>query len=156
MLLLDPDRGSMNYVSMAKKEIGDFQVSALKQNVFDVFPREGDVQTPQRFVFVPLLSGSGATERALIVDVGTGKIALLDKLRKTKKLSLKPLDSNIYMRLRKQVAQPRVITAVPKVNGTGATEGAWLFDSVTGKIIFLDELLDPKNMRIIKVEEKMR
>ena len=119
-------------------------------------PERRSSQTPHRFVFVPLTSGSGATERALIVDVGSGQIALLDKLRKTKKLSLKPLNSNIYMRLRKQVAQPRVITAVPKVNGTGATEGAWLFDSVTGKIIFLDELLDPKNMRIIKVEEKIK
>jgi hypothetical protein len=156
MLLLDPNSGSMNYVSMENKKVGEFQVSALKQNLFDVFPREAGVQTPQRFVFVPLLSGSGATERALIVDIGTGQIALLDKLRKTKKLSLKLLNNNIYMRLRKQVDQPRVITAVPKIDGTGATEGAWLFDSVTGKIIFLSELRDPRNMRIIKVEEKIR
>jgi hypothetical protein len=157
MLLLDPNSGSLNYVTMPNKQKAwEFQTRKLPQNLYDIFPEEAPVETPNRFVLVPLTSGSGATERALIIDVGTGGIALIDKLRKTKKLSIKPLNNNIYMRLRKQVDQPRVITAVPKLDGTGATEGAWLFDSVTGRIIFLSELRDPRNMRIIKVEEKVR
>lgn len=156
MLLLDPVSGSLHYVVMSKKKAWEFQISTLPHNLFDVFPTDAAVQTPHRFVFVPLTSGSGATDRALIIDVGSGAIALLDKLRNTKKLSLKPLNRNIYTRLTRNVARPRVITAVPKVNGSGATGGAWLFDSVTGKILFLDELLDPKNLRILKVEEKVR
>ena len=156
MLLIDPMNGSMRDVAMSKKKAWELQVSALKPNLFDVFPRDAAVQTPHRFVVVPITSGLGATVRALIVDVGNGTIAHLDNVRNPKRLSLKLVNQNIYLRLRKDVARPRVITAVPKLAGSGATEGAWLFDSVTGNILFLDGLADPGDLRILKVEELVR
>jgi hypothetical protein len=156
LLLIDPVNGSMRRVGINKKKAGNFEVSTLKPNLFDVFPRDTAVQTPHRFVIVPITSGSGATVRALIVDVGSGTIAHIDNVRNTKKMSLKLSSQNIYSRLRKDVARPRVITAVPKVASSGATEGAWLFDSVTGTILFLDGLADPGSIRILKVEELVR
>ena len=156
MLLIDPVNGSMRHIGFNKGKVWQFQVSTLKPNLFDVFPREAAVQTPHRFVVVPITSGSGATVRALIVDVGSGAIAVLDSVRNPKKLSLKSSNQNIYLRLRRDVARPRVVTAVPKLASSGATEGAWLFDSVTGNILFLDGLADPGKMRIMKVEELVR
>jgi len=54
------------------------------------------------------------------------------------------------------VGRPRVWTAVPKVAGNGATEGAWIFDSATGEVLYLDSIDDPSGLAVRRVDQRTR
>ncbi len=156
MLLLDHEDGSLHHVVIPKRKPAQLEVVPLALNLLTHFPREAAVATPQRFVAVPVTAASGATEKVLIIDVGSGALAFLEKVRNSKKISIEEINANIYDHMTRNVARPRVITAVPKLDSSGATEGAWLFDSVTGKIIFIDKIDKPKKLELKLVEEKAR
>ncbi len=156
LLLLDHDAGTLYHLNLPNKRPWEFEVTRLSQNIFVAIPREGTVQTPHRLVPIPITSSSSATDRAMVVDVATGSMVLLDDLRDPKKTSLIGVNHNIYEKLPRVVARPRVITAVAKINSSGATEGAWLFDSVTGNIVFLENLQKLAQLEIKTVEERAR
>ncbi len=64
------------------------------------------------------------------------------------------IKGSIYDVLKEDVGRPRTITAVPKIDDTGATEAAWLFDSATGTILFINNLQDPGNLVLRLVNKR--
>jgi len=156
LLLIDDQDGTLTTLGLPRKEPWHFTITTLSQNIYIGIPREATVQTPHRLVPIAINSSSGATDGAIVVDVGSGSMVMLDHLRDPQKTRLIGVSRNIYEKLPKEVARPRVITAVCKIDSSGASEGAWLFDSVTGNIVFLDNLQHPGNLEISTVEERTR
>ena len=122
-----------------------------KIHLFDVFPSEAEVITPYRFVLVPILIDNDSTWHVLIVDVGSGKMAIFNvhdykmlELRKGKK------SINLYEYLPKETTHTRIITALPKIL-KGNTNGAWFFDSASGQTLFLNHIDDIHKIEITKV-----
>jgi hypothetical protein len=156
ILLIDHTAGSVFNLDLPTRKPWNLEATRLNHNIYAGLPRAAPVQTPHRFVTVPITSSSGATESAIVVDVGTGSMLLLEHLQKASRTTIVGGTRNLYEKLPKEVAKPRVVTAVAKVDSSGATEGAWLFDSVTGNIVFLDGLQNPGGIEIRTVEERAR
>jgi hypothetical protein len=156
MLLMDNRLGTLYYAELPRKRPWDFAVSTLHRNLYVGLPREATVETPHRLVPVPITSSSGETDAAIIVDVGSGRMVVLKNLLEPSRVLLVGVDRTIYEKLPAEVARPRVITAVSKVDSSGATRGAWLFDSVTGSIVYLESLHNLRSLEIRTVEERAR
>jgi hypothetical protein len=101
-------------------------------------------------------AGSGATRGVLIIDAGSGGLAVLDNVLKPDRVQLQRLRPDVYSALPKDVGRPRVIAAVPKVRASGATEGAWIFDSASGQVLYLDGLDDPQRATLQRVDQRSR
>jgi hypothetical protein len=71
-------------------------------------------------------------------------------------VQLQRLRPDVYSALPKDVGRPRVIAAVPKVRASGATEGAWIFDSASGQVLYLDGLDDPQRATLQRVDQRSR
>ncbi|MCP4895332.1 MAG: hypothetical protein GY906_00015, partial [bacterium] len=156
ILLVDNESGNVFHVGDMEKHPEQLTSTPNKINLLSTFPASPDVRSPQRFVLIPVASGSGATDEVLIVDVGSGQMAVLKDVRKPDKMRIQRSNQSIYRYLPKNVSRPRVIAAVPKVKGTGATEGAWLFDSASGEVLFLDNLDNLIRLSIHRVDQRAR
>lgn len=156
ILLIDNDSGKTFHVSDLERRPERLTITPMQLNLLRYFPTSPDVKTPQRFVLIPITSGNGATDKVLVVDVGSGQMAILRDVRKPKKMRIQRSNQNLYSHLPKNVGRPRVIAAVPKVAGSGATEGAWLFDSASGEVLFLDNLDNLARFSIHRVDQRSR
>ena len=94
-------------------------------------------------------------EFSIVREASTGA-EVLEHLRDPQRTRIVSLAPNLYDRLPENVTRPRVVTAVEKITSSGETEGAWLFDSVTGSIVYLDGLNEPGRMQLSAVEERTR
>ena len=153
-LLIDNEKGTLSLVSGVKRKAAQLTVQTLHRNLVSSFPTETPVSTPVRFVPVPITTRSGSTDSALIIDVASGAMALLEHLTEPSKVRLIGVNRSIYGLLPANVGSPRSITAVPKIDDTGTTVGAWLFDSASAEILFLNNLQDPNNLEIRVVQKR--
>ncbi len=151
ILLIDPSTGALYLVGGIKHDPAQLTVRKLSLNLVNAFPKNPETASPQRFVPIPITDRSGATTSALIVDVGSGALALLDNLDNPSKIRLIGIQGSIYDVLPRDVPRPRTISGVPKIDDSGATRGAWLVDSATGDVLFLNHLQDPGDLEIRKV-----
>jgi len=154
VLLIDPSSGTLYLIGDIEHKPTQLTVRTLSLNIVEAFPQRPKVLSPQRFLPIPITDRSGATSSALIVDVGSGALALLDNIRKPSKIRMIGIKGSIYDVLKEDVGRPRTITAVPKIDDTGATEAAWLFDSATGTILFINNLQDPGNLVLRLVNKR--
>jgi len=155
-LLADNAAGVLYHVGGVERRPDQLTVTRYPINLFDHFPHQAAVKTPRRFVPVPLFNGSGATQDVLILDTGTGAMAVLKGALQPRKAKVQPVRKNLYDHLPAGVGRPRVWTAVPKVAGNGATEGAWIFDSATGEVLYLDSIDDPSGLAVRRVDQRTR
>ncbi len=95
---------------------------------------------------------SGSTDSALILDVASGAMAILEHLTEPSKTRLVGVSHSLYGLLPADVGRPRSITAVPKVDDTGVTVGIWFFDSASDTILFLNDLTNSTNLKLRVVE----
>lgn len=152
VLLIDPSSGTLYLIGSIERKPTQLTVRTLSLNIVQAFPQNPKVRSPQRFLPIPITDRSGATSSALIVDVGSGALALLDNVRKPSQIRMIGIKGSIYDVLQEDVGRPRTITAAPKIDDTGATEAAWLFDSATGAILFINDLQNPGNLKLREVE----
>jgi hypothetical protein len=150
-LLIDPSTGALHLVGSIEHKPAQLTVRTLSLNLTSVFRKNPKAASTRRFVPVPITDRSGATTSALIVDVGTGTLALLDDVDDPSRIRPIGLKGSIYDVLPENVERPRTITAVPKVNDAGITKAAWLFDSATGDVVFVKHLQDPGKLELRKV-----
>lgn len=153
-LLIDNERGTMSLVGGVKKRAAQLTVQPLNRNLVSSFPTDTPVSTPIRFVPIPITTRSGSTDSALIVDVASGSMAILEHLTKPSKTRLIGVNRSIYGLLPANVDQPRSISAVPKVDDSGMTIGAWLFDSATSEVLFVDNLQNPNTLELRMVTKE--
>ena len=102
-----------------------------------------------RFVPVPLQDSDSTTYAVLIVDVGTGILALLEDLRRpTQKLGVLPV--NLYSAVRGGLKTDvnRWLTAVPANDASGETRGVWVRDSATGIIVYVEAPGQPGQTKV--------
>jgi hypothetical protein len=150
-LLIDPSTGALHLVGSIEHKPAQLTVRTLSLNLTSAFRKNPKVASTRRFVPVPITDRSGATTSALIVDVGTGTLALLDNVDNPSRIRPIGLKGSIYDVLPENVERPRTITAVPKINDSGITKAAWLFDSASGDIVFVKHLQDPQDLELRKV-----
>ncbi|HPR64203.1 MAG TPA: hypothetical protein PK014_08260 [Thermoanaerobaculia bacterium] len=155
-LLADNASGTLYYVGDVERDSDILSVRKYRISLFDFFPRDTAVASPRRFVLIPVFGSGGATDHVFVVDVGSGKMALINDVRKPNRTRVQITPRNIYDWFPAQVGGPRVMTAVPKVKGNGETEGAWLFDSATGQILYLEEIRNLSRLVPYRVNQKAR
>ncbi|MEN8163293.1 MAG: NPCBM/NEW2 domain-containing protein [Acidobacteriota bacterium] len=147
-LLIDNEGGALFLVGGVKRKAAQLTVQPIPSNLVSSFPTETPVAAPIRFVPIPITTRSGATDSALILDVAGGAMAILEHLTEPSKTRLIGVNRSIYGLLPADVGSPRSITAVPKINDTGTTVGAWLFDSASDTILFLANLDHPNQLEL--------
>lgn len=148
ILLVDQLQGTLHLIEGLQKRAGQVTSRALPTNVVSTFPTDGSVAAAIRFVTVPITTDSGSTDSALILDVASGGMALLEHLRKPSKIRLIGVNRSMYGLLPVQVDGPRSIAAVPKIDESGATVGAWIFDSASDNAVFLANLDQPHSIEL--------
>lgn len=136
---------------MDKKDPEKLATSKDVINLFDVFRLQTEVSLPVRFILIPLISDGETTRHIFIIDAVTGDTALLKNVNNINKIKLVKANRNIYDYLNKNPEKPGMLAAVPKLK-YGSTKAAWIFDSSTDVILFLDNLDDPDNLKIRPVE----
>ena len=151
-LLIDNENGMLLLVGGVEQRAAQLTAQTLRYNLVSTFPTDAPVVTPIRFVPVPIATRSGSIDSALVIDVASGAMTVLKDLSKPSKVRLVSVSRSVYGLLPANVGRPRTLTAVPKVSDKGTTRGAWLFDSATDTILFLNGLQDPKNMVVRVVE----
>ncbi len=106
----------------------------------------------QRFVPVPLQNDEITTYAILIVDVGTGNLAIVDGLRNPKP-QVRVLSQNLYGSISGGLRTDvwRHFAAADANGADGATRGAWVLDSLTGTLVYVDSPGNPANTRIRRV-----
>lgn len=151
-LLIDNENGKMSLVGGVKRKPTQLTVKTLSRNLVSSFPKDTPVATPIRFVPVAVTTRSGSTNGALILDVASGSMAILEHLTEPSKLRLVGVNHSIYGLLPANVGQARSISAVPKVDDSGVTVGVWFFDNASEKILFLNDLQNSNNLKLREVE----
>ena len=154
--MVDNSTGQLVHLGGLERRPEQVTASTLTVDLFEVFPSTPSVAAARRFELVPVYAGSGATRQVLVIDAGTGALALLDEVHKPHRVQLQRLRPNIYSALPRDVGRKRVIAAVPKVRASGATEGAWIFDAATGEVLFLADLDDPARASLHRVDQRSR
>ena len=155
-LLIDSGSGRVYRVGALEHQPTQVTVTRQEIDLFQFFPETPTIPTPQRFVLVPGFSGNGATDSVFILDAGSGRMAVLKNVRKGGTMRLDGSDQNLYSHLPESDGRPRVLAAVPKVGASGTTDGAWVFDSATGEVLFLEKIRGPHNLRIHRVIQQTR
>ena len=83
-------------------------------------------------------------------------MAVLKNVRKGGKMRLDGSDQSLYSHLPESDGRPRVLAAVPQVGASGATDGAWVFDSASGEVLFLENIRGSHNLSIHRVIQQTR
>lgn len=151
-LLIDQVGGAVHHVGGVSKKPTQLTVRTLPHNLVRSFPKNPSVPFIHRFATIPVTDRSGATDSALIIDVGSGAMAMIENLGKPSKTRLIGVNRSIYEVLPKEVGEPRNIAGIPRINSNAATEGGWLLDSASAEILFLDKIHDPDRLFMGKVE----
>jgi hypothetical protein len=155
-LLIEHSGGDLYRLSGLLKGARKVTWAKERTRLLDLFPYQPEVPVTARFLPIPLFSGSDATNNILVVDAATGRLGLIRGVRDPKSMSLRALPGNLYELLPRDVGRPRTLAAVPKVSDSGATEGAWIFDSATGQVIFVEGLENPEGLILLPVLQKTR
>lgn len=102
-----------------------------------------------RFVPVPLQNSDLTTTAVMIVDVGTGSLALLDGLRQPTQ-TLGQLPQNVYSAIRGglRTDATRWLTVVDANDAAGETRGLWIHDSLTDSIAFVESPAQPAQIKV--------
>ncbi|MEM8932707.1 MAG: hypothetical protein AAGE94_16100 [Acidobacteriota bacterium] len=109
--------------------------------------------TPRRFAAVPLQNSDASTVAVLVADAATGGLGLIvagdnDLRRGTPRLQMLP--RNLYQALPGGIVDaPRVFEAVAHHSSSG-TRGAWILDSLTRAILFVERPDDPAAVQIVR------
>lgn len=155
-LLIDSGSGRIYRVGALEHQPTQVTVTRQPLDLFGYFPAEPVVPAPQRFVLVPGFSDNGATDSVFILDAGSGRMAVLKNVRQNGRIRLDGSGQNLYSHLPESDGRPRVLAAVPKVGASGTTDGAWVFDSASGEVLFLEKIRGPHNLRIHRVIQQTK
>jgi len=154
-LLVDHVTGELYWIEVDQKNPKKLYCrKEHKLKLLDVFPEKSEIMAPYRFVMIPVLIDNDSTWHVFIIDVGTGAMALYN-VHDYKNTELKRVEENLYKYLPKDTVGSRFFTAVPQIL-KGFTKGAWLFDSATGNVLFLDRIDDVHDFKIraVTIEKK--
>jgi hypothetical protein len=154
-LLVDGGSGLVYRVGGLEHRPVEVTMARQSINFFDFFPEAPTVPTVDRFVLAPSFAGNGATDSVFVVDAGSGRMAVLNDVRRKTEMRFVGFTDDIY-RYFPEVEGPRGLTAVPKVSASGTTDGVWVFDFATDEVIFLENVLAPRNLRIRRVNRRVQ
>jgi hypothetical protein len=140
-LLANNTTGEVYWIEVDQKKPEKLYCRQERVNFAKVFKIPEDTPVLRsRFMMIPLLMDNNATWHVLVVDSGTGKLAMFN-VHDYKWLELKRPDENIYDYFPKEASSSRIITAVPLIN-KGVAKSALLFDNATAKIMRMDKIDD--------------
>ncbi len=155
-LLIDGGSGRVYRVGALEHQPTQVTVTRQEVDLFQFFPVTPTTPTPQRFVLIPGFSGNGATDSVFILDAGSGRMAVLKNVRKRGGMRLDGSGQNLFSHLPESDGRPRVLAAAPKVGASGTTNGAWVFDSASGEVLFLENIRGSHDLRIHRVIQQTR
>ncbi len=155
-LLIDGGSGRVYRVGGLERQPTQVTVEQLPIDLFGFFPASPAQSAPERFVLVPGFSDNGATDSVFILDAASGRMAVLKNIRRGGELRLDGSSKSLQSHLPEHNGSPRVLTAVPKVGASGTTNGAWVFDSASGEVLYLENIRGPQNLIIHRATELTR
>ena len=153
-VLLDNSAARLTRVDLAQSQPTRLSARTFDLDLNEAFAADAYNPAPKRFVLVPLHAAGPSTARLLVIDSSTGKLAYLDGLEGVT-ASLAFLPPNLYQVLRPGIGDAtRVLTPVLNQDASGRTLGAWLIDSQSGSIVYIDDITDPARIRISPVRRQ--
>ncbi|MEM6794373.1 MAG: hypothetical protein AAF725_10340, partial [Acidobacteriota bacterium] len=145
-LIIDSGTGSAFFLTPTERTT-QLQQRPLPFDLFELFKAERLNVTARRFIPVALETGSTSTPRALIVDAGSGQMALIDDVLGPRPRFVK-LPTNLYTTIPGGIQQrPRHFEPVT-AEVSGGTVGLWLFDNLSASTLFVENPADPSRIRL--------
>jgi hypothetical protein len=153
-LLIDGGNGRVYRVGELEHQPTRISVTREPLDLFEFFPASFPASTPQRFILVPGFSGKGTTDAVFVIDAASGRMAALSNVFKSGRMQLVGSTQNLLGHLPGDDGRPKILAVVPKVGASGTTDGAWVFDSVTNEVLFIENIRDPHNLKIRPVNRQ--
>lgn len=150
-LLIEEKTGALFKVSGLERDPTRFTVARQNLGLFEFFPSSPPWSAAPRFVVVPGYSDNGAADAVFIVDAGSGRMAVLKDVRRGGAMRLVGSTKSLEGYLSVGEEDPMPLAAVPKVGGSGTTDGAWVFDAAGDEVLLLENIRGPHNLRIRRV-----
>ncbi len=150
-VVIDNADGSVQFFDVTGS-ISRFNVRATELVLSNEMTAEQLNPSTQRFVPIPLQNDEITTYGILIVDVGTGSLAMLDGLRNPRP-SLRIFSQNVYGVISGGLRSDawRTFAAADANGADGATLGVWILDSLTGGLAYVESPGNPANTRVKRV-----
>lgn len=150
-VLIDGGRGDILRVALDERGL-PVGTTTYDFNLFDAFSREVESSADPRFLAIPVAVDGGATRHIVIVDLGTGRMAWLANVDGAFAApSLQALSNDWTRFLTVGGEQPRPLGVVGHTTSGGATDGAWLIDGPSGRLLYIDNFERPDNLTISAV-----
>ncbi len=149
MLVLDEEGGRIYHVEGLDRDPTKFRVRQLNTNLRSAFPGSRRSGRGPRFLPLAINDASGETKSVLILDRGSGGMAVLENLKKGPRLT--GLSRNVYDLWSGISESPGMLVAAGRIDGSGRSKGAWIFDSTTPEILYLKGLQERSKLAIRKV-----
>lgn len=152
-LILDEESGEIHYAAVDPD--GRVTGEQLRTDgLYAVFPTQAEHAAAPRFLTAPVTDEDGAVRHVLVVDAGTGQVAWLanvDGADNSPRLRSLTLNLKRYLDTRQPNAV-RSLTLLPRRAGDGATRGVWLLDARSRRMLLIDGLDSPSELRVSPVE----
>lgn len=148
-LMLDMGAGALYVVRGVDHEPTRLQAKRLGSNLLQAFPRAQNQWIEQRFYPIPVHDASGATKSILIVDSESGGLAMLEDFLEQGRFI--GLNRNLYDVASLGKKAPGMIAGAPRIDTSGKTKGAWIFESSSSEILYLRGLQNSSELKIQRV-----
>ncbi len=153
-LVADGGSGELYFFDLSVRDPARVTVRKSALHLSEAFSEAGPHATPQRFVAVPLLDDDDRTRHVLVVDASSGALALVEGV--DRQPALRSSTANLYAaiddsRSGEAAGGPRLVTAVPALEGGGRTVGVWLVDGATGAVAYVENPDAPERTAVRRV-----
>ncbi|HEX4955700.1 MAG TPA: hypothetical protein VF017_20120 [Thermoanaerobaculia bacterium] len=148
-LLVDGSDGAVYRVLFSTDRPDAVSVVRSGVNLVEVF---GAAEVgPRPFVVIPVHRSGGETSLALALDPVTKRMALLTGLGVGETVTGRLLGPSLGSYLDIENKSPSW-QAVPRINSNGETQGIWLFENGTQRIVLIDSPGNPAELSLRRVE----
>jgi len=153
-LLIDESTGILFRVSGLERDPLRLTTARQSLGLFEFFPESPSWDASSRFVLVPGFSDNGAADAVFVVDAGTGRMAVLKDVRSGRAMHLIGSTRILEVSPDSSASGGVALAAVPKVGGSGTTDGAWVFDADGDEILVLENVRGPHNLKIRRIDSQ--
>lgn len=151
-LVVDGSTGAVYRIGIAASNPARLTATRLALELGEVFPGAAGDAPPRRFAMAPVSRQAVGTDMVLVVDAHSGRLALLRNVASRPAPSAALLPGDVFGAYLPRGRRDRVLLLVPRAIAPRESDGAWLFDSVTNRILLLDGVTGDEGLRIIPVE----
>lgn len=150
-VLFDEASGSLVHLDLDAQAPERLTVRPSETKLYDAFPRAAVHATHHRFLPVALQTGDG-TRAVLVVDAGTGEMALLEDPRGLGRATWTKLRPDLDAHLTPPpVGEARGLAAVERADGRGDTLGVFVLDGTRRALVYVDRVLAPAEVTVAPV-----